>query len=146
MKSKILLCLLLACSLCLPACVTTPQGTKTLDIPRTTNAINAVVPVAVRLAIQKQPASRQYLADAAAAISLFTSTSATFDPDALNREIQTAVGQDVLSPDALTAIDAAVALYKAYYGDALLARLNTPDWLLPVLQSLSSSITKGLNE
>lgn len=146
MKPKILLCLLLACSLAFSGCVTTPQGTKTLDIPRTTNAINAVVPVAVRLAVQKQPAARQYLVDAAAAITLFTSTSATFDPDALNAAIKNAVGNDALSPDALAAIDAAVALYKAYYGDALLVKLNNPDWLLPILQSLSSAITKGLNE
>lgn len=127
-----------------PDGTSTTNTVKTLDIAKTTNAINAAVPVVVRLAIQKTPESRKYLSDAALAIMVFTSTSQTFDPDALNKAILDAVGGDVLSPDAISAIDAAIALYKAYYGDAVLAKLNSRPWLIPILNSLSQSILKGL--
>lgn len=124
--------------------VTVTNTTTTLDTNKAVSAINAVVPVAVKLVIEKSPNTRQYFIDAALAISVFASTNGV-DPNQLNAAIIGAAGADTLNADALSAIDAAVNLYKAFYGDALASKLNTPAWLGPVLNALSSAILNGVN-
>lgn len=124
---------------------TTTNTVTILDIPKTTNAINAVVPVAVRLAVEKYPQAKPYFQDVAVAISIFaTSTNSTFSPAELNAAITNTVNSSSVNADVLSAVDGAVALYQAYYGDALAAKLNFPVWLVPVLQSLSGAINAGL--
>lgn len=124
--------------------VTTTNITTTLDTNKVINALNAAVPPAVRLIVANKPQTRQYFQDVAAGINLFTSTSSTFDPSGLNAAIKSAVGSDAVDPDAFAAIDAGVAIFKAFYGDALTAKLNTPSWLLPVLRAFADDINAGL--
>lgn len=129
---------------------TNPDGTlttntvTTLDTAKTTNAINAAVPVLVRLAVAKEPACKQYLQDVMLAIILFTQTSQTLDPADLNNAL-TATGVGALqTPETQAAIDTVVALYQVYFGNAVAAKLAKPQWLIPVLQSLAEGIQKGL--
>lgn len=141
------------CSLALfcGGCTTTTTVTNgvtnsvtSFDIVKATNAINAALPPVVRLVVAKYPVARPYLTDAAVVFNLVAS-GADLSPDALNAALKSFGLTALDNPDVQAAIDSAVALYKAYYGDVVTTQLNKVQYLVPILQSIGGAITAGLN-
>lgn len=123
--------------------VTNGVTNTVFDVQKATNIINAALPPLTKLAVGKYPQARTPLADTAFAFN-FVANGSDYSPEALNA-VLTSSGLTALdNPDIQAVIDSAVAIYKGMYGDVVTQKLDKVKYLVPLLQSIGSSITQGL--
>jgi len=139
----------------LTGCTTTSQVTTTatgsvtnnvttLDTNKVVNAINIAVPAAVRIAVAKEPKVAPYLQDVVLAIALATG-SGNITPQAIEAAVKSAGVNELKTPEALSAVDAAVAIYQGAYSQQVNAWVNRSADLSVILQALSGAIQRGLS-
>jgi len=115
----------------------------TLDTNAVITGINAVVPVAVRLAVQKDTNCGPYLKQAAI-IFRAAAMRGDFDPLMIQQSLASISIKELRTDEAALAEQAGLALYQAYVAQVVSAKLDQVVWLRPVLDALSRAIVQGL--
>jgi hypothetical protein len=144
-----------ACSLSLAGCQTGPDGKKTVDLVKVSQAkalINPIAASGVRRALNNSPEHAPEIARYAAAFAgvfCTMSLSNEFRPEFLID--QTAQFSDPelgkIGDGYLIDIkNAVVGLYKVFYGDRFRAEIPPDEWLHSVSEFFCESINQGLND
>jgi hypothetical protein len=145
----------IALAFAIAGCTTTtkitnnPDGTSVtntvthLDPQRTSTVIKAIIPPAVVLAVNQEPATRQYLEKAQIAVCAAASAG-KFSPDELRAAIDATGVKEIQTPEVQAAIQSIYGIYEAYYGDVVAAKLNGNEWLVPVLTAICDGLRDGL--
>jgi len=134
--------LIIMAMLTMTSCETFQENFKIEKAPK---LINAVVPSAVKIGVKKQPKSAKYLQALVVMLDSFA-LGEDLSPENLEKVIKTADVKELETPEALSVVSSVVALYKAYYEDAITDKINSIDNLRDILEALSKSISKGLIE
>lgn len=114
-----------------------------IDPEMTSDAIRIAVAAAVPFAIEKDTNSIPYLR--AAAIVLNAAADAgNYDPAQLQASLDHISVKELRSAEARAGINAAFAIYRAYAGKAVDAKLSQDVWVKPVLKALADGISAGL--
>lgn len=114
-----------------------------LDPQRTANAIQAIIPPAVQLAVAEQPAAREYIVKAQIAVCT-AAAAGNLTPDQLKAAVDATGVKELQTPEAQAAISAVFGIYQAYYGDVVAQKLNQNQWLQPVLSAICKGLSDGL--
>lgn len=121
--------------------VTTTNVTKTFDIALATNTINALVPLGVSYAVNADPASKPYIQDAVTGLNAIVLGGTNVTPAQLAVALKTTT---ITNQQALLAIQSVISLYTASYAEIVEQKLNTVQYLIPILQSLAGAVQQGL--
>jgi len=116
---------------------------STINYNKAPQTINAVVPTMVELGVQKQPKIKPYLRSLVVVIDTFA-LGQELTPLALEQTIKVAKIKELETPEAITVARSIVALYKAYYDEAVTKKIADIEHLVPILTALSAAITEGL--
>lgn len=128
----------------LSQCTTTPGGENVFDLNKTILAVDITVPIAVRLGVAKQPKVEAYLKDLTLVIDTIASGTVP-SPAAFISAVSPVASTDT-PPEYMAILDIVVELYKATYADAVKARLEQSETLVPFLKAVSIAIKKGLTK
>lgn len=101
--------------------------------------LNAVVPIAVEVAIQKDPKAVAYF-DAATVVLDTVIANGTTDPTAINNALN---GLNVTNQYAELAVQAGISIYDSFAAQAVSAKLQSSQFIL-VLQALDTDIKQGV--
>jgi hypothetical protein len=116
---------------------------NTFTLEKAPKLINSVVPSAVKMGVAKQPKAEPYLRSLVTIIDGFA-LGKDLTPEALEAAIKSAKVKELETPEALAVANSVVALYKAYYDSAVTQKIAEVEHLVPILEALSSAISKGL--
>lgn len=123
--------------------VTNQVSKSELDPIRTSEAIRTIVSTAVPFAIEKDAHAIAYFRGATIVLRA-AAEGGRYDPDALQATLNTISVKEVRSPEAKACINAALGIYRAYFGEAVNAKLDQNEWVKPVLLALANGINDGL--
>lgn len=115
------------------------------DVSKAPQLINNVVPSAVKIGVKKQPKSEPYLRALVTVVNTFA-LGEDLTPEAFEQAIKSAKIKELETPEANAVVVSVVALYKAYYGASVEAKIAENTVLVDVLKALSKSIEKGLDQ
>ncbi len=122
---------------------TTGVVTQELDPQRTSAAIRAVIGAGVPFAIEQDPNCVPYLRLVQSTLVLAVDANA-ISPDQVALQLQSSSAKELRSPEAVAAVNAALGIYRAYYGDVLAAQLDQTIWLKPVLKAIIGGLGDAL--
>lgn len=114
-----------------------------LDPQMTSDAIRVAVAAVVPFAIEKDTNSIAYFRAAAIVLNA-ASDSGNYDTAQLKASLDHISVRELRSAEARAGINAAFAIYKAYAGKAVDAKLAQDEWVKPVLQALADGINAAL--
>jgi len=126
--------------------VTTTNMVRTVDPVRTSQAIRAMVPPLVRLAVTLNTNVTAWVVDAKVGICMLSESTNVAPADLKIILAQTGLAH-VQTPEVEAAVEAIYGIYSAYWGDAINKQLSGNERLaamVPVLQSICEALGAGL--
>lgn len=124
------------------SCSSTTSTNYAFDPVKAVNVIDVVIPATVRLGVAHEPKSAKFLSAVASAIDAFVSSN-QFDPDQFNVAISSIGVNELKTPECLAVIDTILALYRVYYRDVIVQKLDKNN-LTMILLEISTNIKRTL--
>lgn len=112
-----------------------------VNVQRTSNAVEVAAETGVMFAIRENPETRQYFTLALTTLDTLL-TDAVIDPQRIREALAIIeAGED---ENTWIAVTAGLNIYKLYFGDLVSRGLDSNDYARPVLNALRNGISNGL--
>jgi hypothetical protein len=128
---------------------TTTEQVRQFDPDRTAQAVRAIVPSAVKLAIAKEPKARGYIEKAQLAVCSIVAAQKDLSPESLRLAVKATGLNDLETPEVQAAVATVYGIYQAYFSDVLQQQFSdneTMQNLSVVLLAVCDALSEGLAE
>lgn len=119
------------------------NSVSTLDTNAVDSLIKATVPVAVRLACEKDSNAGPYFQQASLVLRA-AAASGNYDVATITNSLSRISIRELRTQNAIMAEEVALSLYSAFFSQAVTRQLDKTVWVRPVLITLADAIKSGV--